>query len=104
MVTKADIGQRVRARRRALDLTQKHLAALCGCHYQVINGLERGRQSVYAERLEAVAAATREEAADYLMFLVGDNPLHPHSRPQLLAGIQSLDPTGEPGIRAEWPG
>jgi hypothetical protein len=51
-----------------------------------------------------IRAATREDAADALMFLVGDNPLHPHSRAQLLRGIDSLDPTGEPGIIAEWPG
>jgi transcriptional regulator with XRE-family HTH domain len=69
MVTKAAIGQRVRARRRALDLTQKHLAALCGCHYQVINGLERGRQSVYAERLEAVARSLGV-SADFLLGMV----------------------------------
>jgi hypothetical protein len=51
-----------------------------------------------------VRAATREEAADFLMYLVGDNPVHPHSREQLLAGLDRLDVSGEPGIIAEWPG
>jgi len=57
MATNKEIGARVRARRRMLDLTQKQLAAKCSCSYQVINGLERGRQSVYAERLADLAIA-----------------------------------------------
>jgi hypothetical protein len=51
-----------------------------------------------------IRAATREDAADYLMFLVGDNPVHPHSREQLLRGLHPLDLAGEPGVIAEWPG
>ena len=68
MVTKAEIGERVRRQRRALDLTQTELAKKCGVTYQVINGLERGRQSVYAERLEALARALHC-SADYLLGL-----------------------------------
>jgi hypothetical protein len=51
-----------------------------------------------------IRAASREQAADVLMFLVGTNPAHPHSREQLLAEIHALDVTGEPGVIAEWPG
>jgi DNA-binding XRE family transcriptional regulator len=68
MVTRKEIGERVRQRRRLLDLTQKALAEQCGCSYQVINGLERGRQSVYAERLAAIAVALRV-TSDYLLGL-----------------------------------
>lgn len=68
MVTRCEIGRRVRARRRALDWTQKQLAERCGFGYQVINGLEKGRQSVYAERL-AVIAAQLGVSADYLLGL-----------------------------------
>ena len=74
MVTKAEIGKRVRRQRLLLDLTQKQLAANCGVTYQVINGLERGRQSVYAERLEALARALHC-SADYLLGLSEKEPL-----------------------------
>ena len=61
-----DIGQRVLLRRRALELSQKELAARCGFPYQVISGLERGRQSIYAERLGILADALGV-SADYLL-------------------------------------
>jgi ribosome-binding protein aMBF1 (putative translation factor) len=62
------LGARVRARRLALAWSQTTLARECGCSYQVINGLERGRQSVYAERL-AVLATALGVSADYLLGL-----------------------------------
>jgi transcriptional regulator with XRE-family HTH domain len=67
-VTRKDIGQRVLLRRRALKLTQRQLADRCGCPYQVISGLERGRQSIYAERLATIAQAL-EVSSDYLLGL-----------------------------------
>src|SRR5262249_24132607 len=60
------IGQRVLLRRRDLGLSQKALAARCGFPYQVISGLERGRQSIYAERLGLLADAL-EVSADWLL-------------------------------------
>ena len=60
------IGQRVLLRRRDLGLSQKDLAARCGFPYQVISGLERGRQSIYAERLGLLADAL-EVSADWLL-------------------------------------
>ena len=60
------IGQRVLLRRRDLGLSQKALAARCGFPYQVISGLERGRQSIYAERLGILADAL-EVSADWLL-------------------------------------
>jgi transcriptional regulator with XRE-family HTH domain len=68
MVTRQEIGQRVLLRRRALGLTQQELAQRCGFPYQVISGLERGKQSVYAERLEVLARAL-SVSADYLLGL-----------------------------------
>ena len=65
MTTRDVIGQRVLLRRRALGLTQKELAEACGFPYQVISGLERGRQSIYAERL-AVLADALGVSMDYL--------------------------------------
>jgi hypothetical protein len=51
-----------------------------------------------------IRAPSREAAADFLMFLVGDNPVHPPSRERVLAGLEPLEVTGEPGVIAEWPG
>lgn len=70
MVTKEEIGQRVLLRRRTLGMSQKQLAEHCGFPYQVISGLERGRQSVYAERLAAIAEAL-DVSSDYLLGLPG---------------------------------
>lgn len=68
MVTRLEIGQRVLLRRRELGLTQQELARRCGFPYQVISGLERGKQSIYAERLADIAKAL-QISADYLLGL-----------------------------------
>ena len=68
MATRQEIGQRVLLRRRELGLTQKELAERCGFPYQVISGLERGRQSIYAERLGVLAEALKV-SADVLLGL-----------------------------------
>jgi transcriptional regulator with XRE-family HTH domain len=61
-------GQRILLRRRLLGLTQRALAARCDCPYQVISGLERGKQDVHAQRLALVARAL-DVSADYLLGL-----------------------------------
>jgi transcriptional regulator with XRE-family HTH domain len=68
MTTRQEIGQRVLLRRRDLGMTQKELAERCGFPYQVISGLERGRQSIYAERLGVLAEALKV-SADMLLGL-----------------------------------
>jgi transcriptional regulator with XRE-family HTH domain len=68
MTTRQEIGQRVLLRRREMGMTQKELAERCGFPYQVISGLERGRQSIYAERLGVLAEALKV-SADMLLGL-----------------------------------
>jgi transcriptional regulator with XRE-family HTH domain len=89
------IGQRVLLRRRDLGLSQKALAARCGFPYQVISGLERGRQSIYAERLGLLADAL-DVSADWLLGRTNDpepivsSPTTPptkHQRPRKAAPI-----------------
>jgi transcriptional regulator with XRE-family HTH domain len=46
-----EIGQRLRQIREAAGLSQERLALLAGCPFTVINRLERGHQTVSAERL-----------------------------------------------------
>jgi transcriptional regulator with XRE-family HTH domain len=70
MVTKQEIGQRVRTARRRQDLTQRQLAGLCHIPCQIINRLERGHQSVYAERLAVIAEALCV-SSDFLLGLPG---------------------------------
>lgn len=67
-ITRQAIGQRVLLRRRELGLSQKAIADDCGFPYQVISGLERGKQSIYAERL-GVIARSLGVSADYLLGL-----------------------------------
>jgi transcriptional regulator with XRE-family HTH domain len=62
------LGQRVLLKRRKLGLSQKALATKCGFHYQVISGIERGRQSIYAERVIELAKALGV-SSDYLLGL-----------------------------------
>jgi transcriptional regulator with XRE-family HTH domain len=68
MGTREEVGRRILLRRRELGWTQTDLAARCGFHYQVICGVERGRQTLTMERLAAVAHALRI-SADYLLGL-----------------------------------
>ncbi|WP_051329757.1 helix-turn-helix transcriptional regulator [Niveispirillum irakense] len=39
----ADIGDAIRARRKALKLTQRQLAALAGLSLEFVNGIENGK-------------------------------------------------------------
>ena len=49
------IGQRILLARRALQLTQQQLAKKSAVSLAVISRLEKGKQSVYAERLAVIA-------------------------------------------------
>lgn len=52
----ADLGQRVRARRRELGLTQIDLAALCGVGTRFISDLENGKPTAELGRALQVLA------------------------------------------------
>ena len=77
------MGQRVLLRRRALNWSQKQLAERCGFPYQVISGLERGHQDIYAQRL-AILARELGVSADYLLGLTDEDapPATPSPRPR----------------------
>ena len=81
------MGQRVLLRRRALNWSQKQLAERCGFPYQVISGLERGHQDIYAQRL-AILARELGVSADYLLGLTDEDappdapPAPPAKRPR----------------------
>ena len=67
-MTKEQTGQRVLWQRRKLKMSQGVLAKLTGIPMQVISGVERGKQDVFAQRL-AVLAQHLRVSADYLLGL-----------------------------------
>ena len=62
------IGERVMLIRRRRGLTQRELAAMTHMSPTVLNRLENGLQSVYAERL-ATLARVLDVSSDYLLGL-----------------------------------
>lgn len=49
-------GERVRARREELGLTQERLAEACGLHWTFIGQVERGRRNISLHNILKVAA------------------------------------------------
>jgi ribosome-binding protein aMBF1 (putative translation factor) len=62
------VGERVRRQRMALGLNQTALAEQTAIPIQVLSRLEHGHQSIYVERLVALAQALRV-STDYLLGL-----------------------------------
>jgi hypothetical protein len=51
-----------------------------------------------------IRATNEDEAAGFLAFLIGDNPVHPHTLRDVLRGLTELSPEGEAGVIEAWPG
>ena len=49
-------GERVRARRQELGLTQEQLAEACGLHWTFIGQVERGRRNISLHNILKIAA------------------------------------------------
>jgi transcriptional regulator with XRE-family HTH domain len=92
LVSQIEVGRRVRQRRRALDFTQQDLADLCGCPYQVISALERGRQDVYARRF-ALIAFHLGVTMDYLAGLTNDMQPRRRGQTKRADNISEFEPT-----------
>lgn len=60
------MGKRMRALRRANDLTQGQLAAICQCSQSTIANIERGRRKPSIEIAEKIADAL-DTTIDYLL-------------------------------------
>src|SRR5207245_1614730 len=74
----ATIGERVMLIRRRRGLSQRNLAARAQMSPTALNRLERGLQSVWAERL-ATLARILDVSADYLLGLQDDAHTAPHA-------------------------
>jgi transcriptional regulator with XRE-family HTH domain len=60
------IGDRIRERRTALELTQAELAERCGLHRTFIGSVERGERNVAVLSLRKIAVALRVTPAELL--------------------------------------
>jgi transcriptional regulator with XRE-family HTH domain len=60
------LGDRVRERRLALNLTQAALAEACGLHRTFIGSVERGERNVAVLSLRKIARALRTTPAELL--------------------------------------
>ena len=60
------IGDRIRERRTALELTQAELADKCGLHRTFIGSVERGERNVAVLSLRKIAVALRVTPAELL--------------------------------------
>ena len=60
------VGDRVRARRTALNLTQAQLAEKCGLHRTFVGSVERGERNVALLSLRRIAQALRATPAELL--------------------------------------
>lgn len=75
MINEVDglVGQRMRARRKAIGMSQTDLAKAAGVRFQQIQKYESGANRVSASRLWAIAAALK---IDVVFFFEGIQPLN----------------------------
>jgi transcriptional regulator with XRE-family HTH domain len=60
------VGDRIRERRTAMQLTQAQLAEKCGLHRTFIGSVERGERNLAVLSLRKIAAALRTTPAELL--------------------------------------
>jgi transcriptional regulator with XRE-family HTH domain len=60
------LGDRIRARRQEMNLTQAALAERCGLHRTFIGSVERGERNVAVLSLRRIARALRTTPAELL--------------------------------------
>ncbi len=63
------IGQRVRARRLEIGMSQERLAELCGVTFQQIQKYEKGKNRIACSRLHDVAGALGMEPGEFFVGL-----------------------------------
>lgn len=71
------LGERVRARREALGISQEALADRSGIHWTFVGQLERGQRNVSLHNLLKVAAGLELDAGDLVQGLVAPPSLEP---------------------------
>lgn len=75
------LGERVRASRAALGVSQETLADLCGVHWTFIGQIERGRRNLNLHNLLKIAAGLGVDPAELVR---GLKP--PPSKPKVIRG------------------
>jgi transcriptional regulator with XRE-family HTH domain len=64
------IGERIRARRTELGLSQEKLGLASGVHWTVVSGAERGKRSVSIQTLLKLAVGLQMDAGELLRGLL----------------------------------
>ena len=59
-------GQKIKKRRKELDLTQEELAKISGLHRTYIAGIEAGKRNISLKNLEKLATALKVNPDDLL--------------------------------------
>ncbi|WP_117210583.1 helix-turn-helix domain-containing protein [Allorhizocola rhizosphaerae] len=67
-------GQRVRARREALGLSQEKLADLCELHWSYVGQIERGRRNLTLHNILILAAGLQVDPAELVQGLPAPKP------------------------------
>lgn len=62
-------GERVRARRQELGLTQEQLAEACGLHWTFIGQVERGRRNISLHNILKIAAGLQLDPGELVQGL-----------------------------------
>lgn len=68
------LGERLRARRTAIGMSQERLAQLVGAASQQVQKYERGENRIPASRLSVIAAALQTDALFFYCGLVSSSP------------------------------
>lgn len=68
------LGDRVRARRKALSLSQEKLGEVCGLHRTYIGQVERGEVNVTIRNLVALASGLGVDVGELVQGLTRDEP------------------------------
>jgi transcriptional regulator with XRE-family HTH domain len=96
------IGERVMLIRRRRGISQRHLAARAQMSPTALNRLERGLQSVWAERL-ATLARILDVSADYLLGLQDEAHVAPRAARTRAAAQETTPPATRQRIRKAAP-
>jgi transcriptional regulator with XRE-family HTH domain len=89
----AHVGQKVRARRQTLDMSQDDLAQACGITFQQVQKYERGTNRIAVSRLVEIAKALKTPL-DY--FLDGSFQLLPGQKYAVKGFAEGKQPALEP--------
>lgn len=82
------MGERVRAQRQKLGVSQETLADLSGLHWTFVGQVERGRRNVSLHNIIKLAGGLAIDPAELVRGLTADQTPEPDSRPRVADAIR----------------